>query len=501
MSMSSPYVLLPYQQRWINDNSNVKIAEKSRRIGITWAEAADDALLAATTKQDGGMDVLYIGYNKEMAQEFIEEVANWAKHYKYAAEAVEEFIFKDQGTDKEERDILAFKIRFASGNEVVALSSRPNNLRGRQGKVVIDEAAFHDNLAELLKAAMALLMWGGRVVIISTHDGVDNYFNELIQLVREKRKNYSLHTITLDDAIADGLYQRICLVQGKDWSLEAQNTWKQGIINDYGDDADEELFCIPKRSGGAYLTYEMIDACMEDGIPIVRWQQNDSFAQLAEHLREAACKEWCEDTLKPLLMQLKPALRSSFGEDFGRSGDLTVIWPLQLQANMRRHTPFTVELRNIPFEQQKQILFYIVDRLPRLGKGLMDAGGNGSFLAEVAEQRYGQGVIEKIKFTNDWYREHTPIYKAALEDQMMTLPRHSDVMADHRAFTMVDGVAKIPTNKRTKGTDDKKRHGDSAIAGLLAYIASREVYSPIEFQAVGAVRETTTYADYMGDMS
>ena len=89
MSMSSPYVLLPYQQRWINDNSNVKIAEKSRRIGITWAEAADDALLAATTKQDGGMDVLYIGYNKEMAQEFIEEVANWAKHYKYAAEAVE----------------------------------------------------------------------------------------------------------------------------------------------------------------------------------------------------------------------------------------------------------------------------------------------------------------------------------------------------------------------------------------------------------------------------
>jgi phage FluMu gp28-like protein len=28
--------------------------------------------------------------------------------------------------------------------------------------VVIDEAAFHESLEELLKAAMALLMWGGQ---------------------------------------------------------------------------------------------------------------------------------------------------------------------------------------------------------------------------------------------------------------------------------------------------------------------------------------------------
>ena len=36
-------LLLPYQKRWIADSSQLKIAEKSRRTGLTWAEAADAA--------------------------------------------------------------------------------------------------------------------------------------------------------------------------------------------------------------------------------------------------------------------------------------------------------------------------------------------------------------------------------------------------------------------------------------------------------------------------
>ena len=37
-------VLLPYQVRWMADESPIKIAEKSRRIGLTWTEAAASAL-------------------------------------------------------------------------------------------------------------------------------------------------------------------------------------------------------------------------------------------------------------------------------------------------------------------------------------------------------------------------------------------------------------------------------------------------------------------------
>ncbi len=131
-------ILLPYQQRWIADRAPVKVCEKSRRIGITWAEAADAALDAAGRN---GTDWWYIGYNKDMAREFIEDAAGWARRFNQAARAIEEIAIED-----EDKDILAFRIRFASGNKIVALSSRPSNLRGKQGVAVIDEAAFHDSL-------------------------------------------------------------------------------------------------------------------------------------------------------------------------------------------------------------------------------------------------------------------------------------------------------------------------------------------------------------------
>ena len=71
-------ILLPYQRRWLADQSQVKVSEKSRRIGITWTEAADRALGAATTGR-AGIDGWYIGYNKDMALEFIEAAARWAR--------------------------------------------------------------------------------------------------------------------------------------------------------------------------------------------------------------------------------------------------------------------------------------------------------------------------------------------------------------------------------------------------------------------------------------
>ncbi|EET4722982.1 hypothetical protein LCI89_005670, partial [Escherichia coli] len=131
--------------------------------------------------------------------------------------------------DKKE-EILTYMIRFPnSGFKIQALSSRPSNLRGLQGDVVIDEAAFHESLDELLKAAMALTMWGARVRIISTHNGVDNLFNQYIQEAREGRKDYSVHRITLDDAIADGLYRRICYVTGREWSPESEQKWRDDL--------------------------------------------------------------------------------------------------------------------------------------------------------------------------------------------------------------------------------------------------------------------------------
>lgn len=269
INSSTDAVLLPYQQRWIADDSDLKVAEKSRRIGLTWAEAADNALTAAKAASAGGMNVYYIGYNMDMAIEYIEACAMWARVFNEAAGAIEEGeeVFQD---DNEERAIKTYTIRFASGFRIVALSSRPANLRGKQGVVVIDEAAFHGQLGELLKAAMALLIWGGKVRVISTHDGDQNPFNELVNEVRSKQRKGSVHRITFQEAVAQGLFGRVCMRRGVEWSEADQAKWVSDVYAFYGEDAAEELDVIPSQGSGAWLTSALIEQRMV-AAPVLRF--------------------------------------------------------------------------------------------------------------------------------------------------------------------------------------------------------------------------------------
>jgi phage FluMu gp28-like protein len=89
-------ILLPYQRQWIADRAAVKVYEKSRRIGITWAESADAALDAGTSS---GSDWWYIGYNKEMALEFVEAAAWWAQRFNHTVQRTEEIMVADPVKD------------------------------------------------------------------------------------------------------------------------------------------------------------------------------------------------------------------------------------------------------------------------------------------------------------------------------------------------------------------------------------------------------------------
>lgn len=457
-----PALLLPYQQRWVADQTQVKVCEKSRRVGISWASAAECALLAASSS---GMDCWYVGYNREMAMEFIRDVGDWSRLYGEATAEVKEEVFKD-----EDKDILAFVVKFASGFRVTALSSRPTNLRGKAGYVLIDEAAFHDNLRELLKAALALLMWGGRVAIISTHDGAENPFNELVQEIRAGKRPYSLHRITLDDALSEGLYRRICLRAKKPWSAEAEGEWRESIFKQYGDAAEEELLCVPRNSGGAYLSLALIEQRVFPA-PVVRLELDESFALKGEIERKQIIRDWSKEVLVPLLEALPPRLAHGLGGDFGRVSDLTVYAPVTREQTLVRRVPFMVELRNCPYSAQEQILFCLLERLPRFVGASLDATGAGSVLAEAARERFGSR-IESVTFSESRYAELFPALKADLEDGLFLVPRDADVVDDLRTVQVINGVPKIPP-VRKRGKDGKRRHADAAVAILLAHHASK----------------------------
>lgn len=476
-----PAVLLDYQKDWIGLRSPLKVGEKSRRIGLTWAEAADNVLVAASARNAGGQTVYYLGYNQDMTVEYIQACAMWARAFNYAAGEIEEGIWPDEDPDKH---IKTFTISFPSGFRIVALTSRPSNLRGRQGVVVIDEAAFHADLSELLKAALALLIWGGEVHVISTHNGTDNPFNELIEEIRAGKRKGLLFRCTFKQAVEQGLYQRVCLRKGITWNAEEQAAWVQGVYDFYGDAANEELDCIPSHGGGAFLSLALLEQRSRQGVPVFRLAYPQGYETTAEHLRLADSLGWCERELAPLLALLPPGAWSSYGMDFARNGDLSVLTIILQDQDGRKRIAFMIELRNVPFAQQEQILFYVADRLPNFIAGAHDARGNGQALAEAAAVKYGHHRISQVMLTEGWYRDNMPGLKADLEDgTLFDLPADRDVIADLRSLKMVKGVARIPES-RTTDKDGGKRHGDAAISIALARFASRMEIEQFAYEAV-----------------
>ena len=469
-------ILMRHQAEWLEDTNDLKLCEKGRRTGITFAEALDDTLIAASARSAGGDNVYYIGDTKDKGREFIGYVGHFGKVVAKELAEIKEAVFLDQKEDGSIAKIPSYRVQFASGFRIEALSSRPENIRGLQGIVVIDEAAFHKDVRHLLDAVNALLIWGGKVRIISTHNGQLNPFNELIREVKATGKPpYTIHHIPFSKAVENGLFKRRCLIKGETWSQEAQDAWEKKIRDSYGARTAkmrQELDAIPAEAEGAALSRVQIEAAMRAGVPVVRWVRDDDFKNAPDHVRTADALDFCERELRPLLLKLDPRRSHVFGQDFARKGHASVIMPAEIGRDLVRRVPFVIEMRNVPFDQQREILFYLVDRLPRMSGGALDATGNGAYLAEKAAQKYGASVVE-VKLSEPWYRTHAVAYTEAIGDGSFVLPKDEDILRDHQALAYVNGIIKVPDDHEVKGADGFERHGDTAVAGMLAHFASR----------------------------
>jgi phage FluMu gp28-like protein len=466
-----PAILLPYQCRWHEDQSSIRFCKKGRRIGFSWGALAAESVVEAMPAK-GGMDQHYMGYNQGMAAEYIGDCAFFARAFDVA--------IKDQSVwrtsvliNNERQDILRYKIMLASGHKIEAHSSNPHNWRGRKGHARIDEGAFHKDLKEVMKGAMAFLMWGGRVDVVSTMNGEDNDFNELCKDIEAgKLPRYSLHKVGFNDALKDGFFKRVCLIRDKVWSKEAEADYVEEVRGAYvsTEDAQEELDCIPKRGSGAFFSRMLIEKCQEDNVPTLRFSKPNEF--VLDTNRAKVTDDWIKDVLKPVVDTMPSKHRTVFGMDFGRNGDLSVIWPLQEVNSTTWRTPFLLEMRNIPFDCQWQVTKWILHNLPLFHHAKFDGRGNGQSHAEAAGQAK-PGMTEAVMATQGYYAEHFPLYKQAYEGGNIRVPKSEDIIADHRNVVQVNGNPTMAAT-RIKGSDGKFRHGDSAIAGMLAWAATSE---------------------------
>lgn len=476
-------LLMKHQKAWVEDKSDLKLGEKGRRTGVTYAEAHDDVLTASSSRAAGGDNVWYIGDTKEKGREFINTCADIAKAICEELLSVEEFIFDDVQEDgKETKYINAFRITFSSGYRICALSSRPANIRGLQGIVVIDEAAFHPDVRGVIDACNALLIWGGKIRIISTHNGVKNAFNELIKETREGTYDYNIHHVTFDDAIANGLYERRQMIRGKDATVEGKIKWYNTVQRTYGSNDEarqEELAAVPREGEGTMLPLAWIEACQTKEYKVKRWSpperhpEHGEFVDWPAKLRRRHMEKWLESEILPILEKLPAKFAYAFGEDFGMRVDRSSLVIGYTAQDLVRHIPLIIELKKCPYDQQKQALKYVVKRLPRFRAGVLDANGNGMPLAQEARQAFGRDRIQELTPNDEWYRTHSTTFRNAFENRMILLPADLDTQSDLQEFRIVGGIGKIPSNVRKVGSDGDKRHGDNGMGILYFWSATK----------------------------
>ncbi len=507
-------VLMAHQSEWIRmqEGLDIAVCEKGRRTGITFAQALTDTITAASSKEAGGDNVWYMADTKEKGLEFIGYVAKFAPIIaRGQASRVEQHIFQDQAPDGTSRQIQAFRVRFASGFRVTALSSRPENIHGLQGVVDLDEAALHKDVAKVLESATALLIWGGRIRVWSTHRGKKNPFNQLVQDIRAGRYGAKAKVIRIsfDDAVANGLYERACAMRGKTATPDGKREWYNAIRSAYGPRKAamrEELDVIPRDGDGSAIPSVWLDRAMAETRPVLRIVFDDDFPKRPEKEREVWCASWITTQLMPALRAAAKAFtgRWAVGMDFARHRHFSVIMPARIEQDLRRVVPFLIELANAPTRQQEQILWALLDFLKAHAAGRWsfagDATGPGQTLMEYTGDRYGRaeldketgrykgGPIHEVTLSRPWYGEWMPKYISLFEDGFISLPRDASLEDDHRAVEYVDGIPMVPKLERKDLQDpDLVRHGDGAIAGALTQFAALNHVprGSIEFQSTG----------------
>lgn len=331
-------ILLPYQSNWHADESQGRIGEKSRQIGFTWGCHAAEAVYEAA-RQVRPMDQWYCSVNWLMAKEFILDVEKWARALNVFTGSFQETIIED-----ERGDILAFQVRFATGKRITVLTSVPTNFRGKRGHARLDEFAFHAHQEELIEAVNALLMWGGRVSITSTHNGHDSHFALLCDQAQKGLIPYSHHKVTFNDAVSQGLYRKVCESLGRPYSLQAEAQWVAEQRAFHGTNADQELDCIPRRPGGQFIKSEWLEKARIDIVPPhCNIYMAADFAVTAADLtgqRKSTAKRGEPDFTEIGVFAVSHD-KAIYPIDWWSGQEQSDVWIAQILAMARKHKPIT----------------------------------------------------------------------------------------------------------------------------------------------------------------
>ncbi|POS08059.1 hypothetical protein C3Y08_11230 [Burkholderia gladioli] len=452
-------VFLPFQSKWIKDDSRLKLMEKSRQIGISWSTAfkADERTAAAGARHDQWVS----SRDDLQARLFIEDCKMWANAMNMAAQDLGEVVLDPK--DK----ITAYVLQFASGKRIHSMSSNPDAQAGKRGGRILDEFALHPDPRKLWSIAYPGITWGGSMELISTHRGSHNFFNQLIREVREKGnpKKISLHRVTLQDALEQGFLYRLQQMLPADAEQQAMDeaAYFDFVRNGCADEESflQEYCCEPADDDSKFLEYQLITSCEYSGGQ--RWQLS-------------------------LTDPVQGALYA--GVDIARKRNLTVLWVAEQLGDVL-YTRHVEAMKNMRKSAQEAIIWPWIERCSR---SCFDATGLGIGWADDAQDRFGEHRVEAVTFTGPIKEELAFSLRGGMEDGKIRIPGDPDIRADLRK---VKKIATAAGNIRFVADDDDAGHADHFWALALAKHAASSPAAPMEFTSGGPIVASTDIQGFL----
>jgi len=190
-----PFKLFPRQKEIIHayQKHRFNLVTKPRQAGVSTTTAAHMSIKVSFADSENPEAVLIIANKQELAFEFLAKIKDfvsqlprwvWGAEYYGNQKNEEKSIFL---TDSKK------EIKLPNGSRVKAVATSKDALRGfTPTYLIMDEAAYIDNGAEVFGAALTALGTGGHCILISTPRGMDALYYKTYDQARKKENNFNI---------------------------------------------------------------------------------------------------------------------------------------------------------------------------------------------------------------------------------------------------------------------------------------------------------------------
>ena len=461
--------VLGYQDRWIMDDSQLKVAVWSRQTGKSFAAALRAVIKCMGTRTQ----YIILSRGERQSRLFMEKVKDFCQYFKKlkALPAFAAF----------EADDKTMEVLFPhNGSRIIGLPANPDTARGYSGNIVLDEFAFHGDAHKIYAACFPIITRGYSIEVISTPNGTAGKFYEIAKnagLVgspesgvrspeskhtglrtpdsgpRTPDSIWSGHRVDIYDAVRQGLPANIRLLRS---GCDDEETWLQEYCCQFLSDAQN------------YIPVELISSCVHE-------EATTQGAGLG--VRDSG---FGKSQNRELYL----------GVDIGRKRDLTIAWLFEKVGGILWSRVLKT-MKGVSFDVQEKEICNLVEvggfpspesRVPNpatVRRVCIDQSGIGMMLAEHLVQKYG-ALVEPVTFTAALKERLAPMVKQAFEERTVRIPDNREVRAD---INSVKRFVTLAGNVRFDAEHTDRGHADRFWALAMVVNAASEPRASFEEQA------------------